>query len=86
MFGQTVCPHCRATSWKIVTIEPIGGNFKQNVLQCNGCGAPVGVLDYYNLGGLLKEQEKEIASLKRELQSQASTLCNIQMLLRHMAR
>jgi hypothetical protein len=67
MAFSTKCGHCNATVWEIKTIDPAGANFKQSVLQCASCGVPVGVLDYYNLGSMLKKQEKEIADLKKQL-------------------
>jgi hypothetical protein len=86
MSFTTNCPKCNGTVWEIKTVDPMGGNYKQSVLQCVSCGVPVGVLDYYNLGSLLKTQEKEIAELKQIAQHQSSTLSWIQSALTNLAR
>lgn len=49
--------------FKVVTKEPSGSNFKLNFVQCSSCNTPIGVLDYFNIGGLLKDQEKAIAKI-----------------------
>lgn len=84
--AASTCAKCGNVSFEVKTIEPVGGNFKQNLLQCRGCGAPVGVLDYYNLGGLLKDQEKEIAGLKRQLSNVESGIGQILQCLQRMQR
>jgi hypothetical protein len=74
----TKCGHCGGAFWEIRTIEPTGANFKQNVLQCSACSVPVGVMDYYNLGSILKKQEKEIADLKKQVAHVAAAVDWIQ--------
>ena len=86
MASATKCGHCSATSWEVKTIEPIGGNYRQNVLQCANCGVPIGTLDFFNLGNLLQMQEKHIAELKRQLDQHGATLRSVQNDLRNMRR
>lgn len=46
----STCPKCDNTCFEIVEHSPIGSNFKLMFIQCNQCGAVVGVTDFYNLG------------------------------------
>ena len=52
------CAKCDNTVFEMVEKEPIGANFKIMFIQCNRCGAVVGVQDYYNLGGMLNTIKK----------------------------
>jgi hypothetical protein len=71
------CPKCNGHSFEVKTIEPSGGNYKENAVQCRSCGVVVGVVGYYNPGALLKEQEKEITKLQRGQQQILSALHTI---------
>lgn len=77
------CAKCGGHSYEVRIVEPVGSNFKQNLLQCTACGTPVGVLDFYNLGNLLKDQEKEISGLKRQLSNLESA---VQQILQYVQR
>ena len=44
--------------------RPSRSGYKQNFVQCAKCGAPFGVTDYFNVGQLLKNQEKKIVALE----------------------
>ena len=46
-------------------------------VQCRSCGTPVGVQDYYNLGGLLKEPEEKLKQLESRLAGMQSALDGI---------
>jgi Fe2+ or Zn2+ uptake regulation protein len=35
--------------------EPTGSKYKVMFVQCSSCGAVVGVVDYYNIPGLLEK-------------------------------
>jgi hypothetical protein len=61
------CPHCKGGFFELKEVSPQGSNFKQNFVQCAGCGAPVGVVDYSNTAMLLGKQEKRIAALQQEV-------------------
>jgi hypothetical protein len=36
-------------------------------VRCSACRTPIGVTDYYNVGSILKLQEKAIADLQSKL-------------------
>jgi hypothetical protein len=46
-------------------------------VQCKGCGVPVGVQDYYNLGSLLNDQEKKLKQIESRLSAMQSALDGI---------
>lgn len=77
------CPKCNSSTFKVELVDPRGSNFKLNLVTCASCGSAVGVLDYWNIGALLKEQEKtlnqvltRIASLEPSIQQIAHHLRN----------
>lgn len=74
---MTRCAKCDSGYFTLEVIEPAGSGFKLNAVQCSSCGAPFGVVDYYNLGQLLKNQEKSIANLESKVDSMAHTLNQI---------
>lgn len=61
------CAKCEGHSFRVQEVSPAGGAFKLSFIQCSSCGVPVGVMDYYNTGSLLKKQEKAIANLDGRL-------------------
>jgi hypothetical protein len=61
------CPHCNNTSFEAAEVSPSGSPFKAIFIQCAGCGAPAGVMDFYNIGTLLNNQEVKIAELSRKI-------------------
>lgn len=63
----STCPKCEGHSFRIQEVSPSGSAFKLNFVQCSGCGAPVGIVDFYNTGQLLKQQEKAIHDLTTRL-------------------
>jgi predicted ATPase len=63
----TKCGKCDSTSFQVRSIEPADSSFKLNAVQCNMCGTPFGVTDYFNLGALLQLQEKAIAALEQKI-------------------
>lgn len=67
MFSFTKCGHCNGTVTKIAEIQPSGTDFKQIAICCSSCSSILGITDYFNVGNLVKMQEKEIASLKQQV-------------------
>ncbi|MCK1632659.1 hypothetical protein [Bradyrhizobium sp. 162] len=78
----TKCPHCEVTRFEVKEIEPVDSTYKLTAIQCVGCGAPIGVMDFWNIGTLLKKQEKQISDLSSRLQNMEHTLSQIAQVLR----
>ena len=76
------CAKCGGTYWEIALLEPQGARYKQNFVQCVGCGTPVGVLDYYNPEVKLENLESLVAGLGSLLAQLDQRLRNIEQTLR----
>jgi predicted nucleic-acid-binding Zn-ribbon protein len=67
MFGSTNCPKCENSAFKLQEMNVQGANYKLFAVQCVSCMTPVGIMEYYDTGSLLKGQEKQIASLHQKI-------------------
>jgi ribosomal protein L37E len=65
--ATSTCLKCGHHKFELTTTRPENSNFDMHYVQCSSCGSPIGVLSFFDPGHLLKEQEKEIADLKRQL-------------------
>ena len=61
------CPHCENRYFELAEQSPSGSNYKIQFVQCSKCGAPVGVMEYYDSGALLKKNEKRLEALEHKL-------------------
>lgn len=77
VFGSTKCAKCDGTSFKLQQTELQGAAYKMMVAQCTSCSAPFGITDFYNVGQLLKNQEKAIGGLETKLNQIEHTLSQI---------
>jgi len=48
------CIKCGGVLFEVQTVEPLGSKYKLNFVQCASCGGVVGVIDYFNIGGMLQ--------------------------------
>ena len=60
------CPHCEGGFFELDEVDATGAKYKHYFIQCSGCGAPFGVVEYENAGAIL---EGEIKPFLRELAS-----------------
>lgn len=60
--ARSTCPkgNCGGTSFEVEEQSPHGSNFKFYFVQCQTCGAVVGVMDYFNISYLIKKLAKSI--------------------------
>lgn len=77
MFGFTKCGKCEGAAFKIQEISPQGAAYKFYTIQCTACQTPIGVTDYFNVGSLLKKQQKTIEELGSKLDAMAHILNQI---------
>jgi excinuclease UvrABC ATPase subunit len=61
---SSTCIKCGNHSFQIVENSPSGAAFKLMFVQCGSCGGVVGIQDYFNIGSLIKDQEKQIKRLQ----------------------
>jgi hypothetical protein len=85
-FGAAKCVKCDSSSFRLELIEPAGSGYKLNAVHCSNRGAAFGVTDYWNVGMLVKQQEKTIADLGRKIDSIQSSVAQIAHALQSMRR
>ena len=49
------CPKCENTEFEVVNETPVNSNFALIFIRCANCHTVVGVIDYYNVGTLVKK-------------------------------
>jgi hypothetical protein len=55
-----VCPKCGNTTFENNIIQPKNSNYKLTAINCDSCGAIIGVLDYFNIGGMLQTLARKL--------------------------
>ncbi|NJO70192.1 MAG: hypothetical protein HC830_13730 [Bacteroidetes bacterium] len=58
------CPKCENTAFEVINETPVNSNYELIFVRCVHCQTLVGVIDYYNVGALVK---KLAAKLKIDL-------------------
>lgn len=56
------CPKCENTAFETVVETPQKANFKLIFVRCTSCRTVVGVLDYYNIGTLIKDLARKLGA------------------------
>ena len=64
MDNPSKCPKCETSEFEVVNETPVNSNYELIFIRCKNCLTVVGVLDYYNVGALVK---KLAAKLKIDL-------------------
>jgi hypothetical protein len=77
LVAESTCGKCGGHLFELTANEPYDARFKVAFIQCRNCGTPAGVQDYYNLGQLLKEQDKRLKQLEARLSGVQSALDGI---------
>lgn len=54
--ASSTCIKCSSHSFETREVTPNGSAFKLIFIQCSSCGGVVGVIDYFNIGHLLQQQ------------------------------
>jgi hypothetical protein len=72
------CPHCKSGFFALSTIAPVGAQYKANLIICNQCGAPVGAMEYYDAGVLLKAQERILKKIEKAIDDLDSRLRRVE--------
>ncbi len=55
-------PNCDGANFSMSELTPSGSEYKYSAVCCSRCGAVVGVLDFFNLGSLLKKIQKKLGA------------------------
>ena len=54
------CPKCESNFFEVVENSPSYCNYKLLFVQCSKCGSVVGVMDYWNIGTVVKSIEEKV--------------------------
>jgi uncharacterized Zn finger protein len=55
MAVHSKCPKCDGKNFEMVEETPKGSAFRLMFIRCAECGAVVGVMDYFNIGDLMRK-------------------------------
>ena len=69
----STCIKCSGHSFELALFTPIGENKKLTIVQCSGCGTPVGVLDPAT-GPQMEALKNQIADIDERLNRIAKAL------------
>jgi hypothetical protein len=69
----STCAKCGGHSFELSLCTPLGESKKVSLVQCSGCGTPIGVLDP-SLGPQIEALKNQIASIDDKLNRIATAL------------
>lgn len=69
----STCAKCSGHSFELALFTPIGENKKLTMVQCSGCGTPIGVLDPAT-GPQIEALKNQIADIDERLNRIAKAL------------
>lgn len=69
----STCLKCAGHSFELALLTPMGESHKLTIVQCSGCGTPIGVLDPAS-GLLLNALKGQIAAIDARLTRIAKAL------------
>jgi uncharacterized Zn finger protein len=55
MENKSKCPSCSNTEFETVNETPVNSNYELIFVRCTSCKVVVGVVDFYNVGTLIKK-------------------------------
>ena len=67
------CLKCAGHSFELAMLTPLGESRKLTIIQCSGCGTPIGVLDPAS-GPLLDALKNQVAAIDNRLTQIAKAL------------
>ena len=80
--AMSTCEKCGNHSFAVVEQEPAHSNFKWFFVQCQGCGTPVGVVDFYPNSTVINR----IEAIEKAITSLESTIATIDYNIRLLAQ
>lgn len=64
---KSSCPKCGKETFELVEHTPKKSNYKVHFIQCEGCGAVVGVLPFFNANQQINNLEQKIGKLHNDI-------------------
>ncbi|CCE11301.1 conserved hypothetical protein [Bradyrhizobium sp. STM 3843] len=71
--ATTTCMKCGGHAFELTLLTPLGENRKLTLVQCAGCGTPVGALDPM-IGPQIEALRREVAAIEERLNRIARAL------------
>ena len=62
----STCIKCRGHSFAVVLFTPVGGSQKLSIVQCSGCGTPIGMMDLAT-GPQIEALKAQVAAIDERL-------------------
>jgi hypothetical protein len=69
----STCLKCSGHSFELAMFTPLGGSYKLTIVQCSGCGTPIGAVDPASRT-LLDDLKNQIAAIDERLTRIAKAL------------
>lgn len=66
---MSACPKCENYAFELEENTPAGSRYRLLFVQCAACGTVVGVLDFFNIGDVLKHVERMVEGIANRLGS-----------------
>jgi hypothetical protein len=73
LMATSICIKCSGHSFEVVLFTPIGDSRKLSIVQCSGCGTPVGVMDPA-AGPQIEALKAQVAAIDQRLSRIAQAL------------
>lgn len=54
------CPKCENTEFEVVNETPVNSNYELIFVRCTNCLSVIGVIDFYNVGSLVKKLAQKL--------------------------
>lgn len=58
--AQPTCPKCDSRRFEVQVFEPLRSTFRLLCINCAQCGAVVSVMDFYNMGQMVRDLGKKL--------------------------
>jgi hypothetical protein len=84
--ATSTCVKCGKQAFEVKETTPSQSNYRLMFVQCSSCGGVAGVLDYYNLGALLKTQEKTLGAVEKDISSVKTSLRTLEASVKRLAK
>jgi len=65
--ATSTCAKCGGTIFTVKEKEPANSNFVLQFVECSSCGTVVGVLNFYDIGSLILDQNRALQAIARAI-------------------
>lgn len=65
--ARSECGYCDNRTFELAEVSPMKSNYKMYFVQCSNCGAPVGVVPFFDLATRMDEVEERVKKIEAAL-------------------